>query len=179
MPLAIPFSTPNKDNYAVFVSGQPMISTSHATNYAVVTGEFDVVSIPTLFTLHTNGLSIVSSFHLYFGGIIISIRVSYSNGGAATNVTVNLNLMENCHVGQIHSTDHHGIAVFQNVPSLSTCISARTKQHYATLAGIIPSALQISFVLMPLEDNVELVKVHTLSCDQCHKNCASYSSDPM
>ncbi|CAF1403357.1 unnamed protein product [Adineta ricciae] len=146
--LAIPFSTRNKDNYAVFVNGQSMMNTSHTTNFVVLTEESDAISILTLFTLHTNGLPIVSSFHLYFRDMTTSIRVSYSNGSAATNVTVNLNLMENPHVGQMHSTNHHGIVVFQNIPSLSTLMSARTKQHYATLVGIIPSASQINIILM-------------------------------
>ncbi|UJR11237.1 hypothetical protein I4U23_015419 [Adineta vaga] len=169
----------NINNYAIFANGQPIMNTSHTKDSIIVREKFDTSTVLSVYALDIYNVPIFTSFHLYFGLIMIPIRVLFNNGTVASNVIVNLNLTENPHVGHIGTTNNHGIVIFKNVPTLPISIFVRTKQHQIDVVGMIPSISPIDLILLPDSSRTETMIVNQPTCDECNKDCTKCPSDPM
>ena len=111
-----------------------------------------------LFALDINGFPIFETFDLYFGNISMPVNLIFSNGSAASGVTVTANLTDYPSVSQSGTTDANGTIIFTNVPLRSISITARTTDNQVGILGTAPSTAGSTVVLMPLQNTTSLAK---------------------
>ena len=149
-PIILEFNPPiiDDNNYTVIINDM-FVSTTIINQTITIPydSSFTDYFVVSFFAMDLSGYPIFVSFDLYFGKIDMPVRVRFSNGTPAVNISIIGSLTDNPLVTQSGFTDADGRFLFKNLPPRTISVQATTNDNQLGFLGVGASTIEQNIVL--------------------------------